>query len=477
MAANTLLIFLLCLLPLALGAMHTWSITLFALSALILFNLTVFSPGFSFKKLFSFPVIIPATIFLIYLFFQLIPLPQPLLKLISPNTYKFYTEYTFSYAQSGNWRPLSIYPWLSISELIKLISYGFIFVTIILRAQGQTISEEDTKKRKMDYLSLGCLTGMLAILIHSCVDFNLHITANAFYFSVLFGLAVAMNSKNGEANREFIFKIINAIIIIGFIIAIFGIVQKLSGSGKIYWLIKKNGDLFGPYVNYDHYAGYMGMCSALAIAFFMAETRFSSFFLIKGIRKKLIWFSSAEASRAIRYLFYAMVMAGSLFYSSSRGGIISFIIAVLIFFFVIIMHTRKSRRGRLVFFFTLLIILSAVISYWIGPDATYTKFRQLNKMIRSIIHEPSVLSEMRPEIWSDSKKIIPDFYITGTGFGTFSSIFPKYRTHEWGGRFLRYAHCDYLQLISETGVIGLLFIIGFLIYFVRLYVFALRKLK
>jgi len=70
-----------------------------------------------------------------------------------------------------------------------------------------------------------------------------------------------------------------------------------------------------------------------------------------------------------------------------------------------------------------------------------------------------------------------DFPVTGTGIGTFSSIFPKYRTYEWKGDFLRYAHCDYLQLISETGIIGALFILGFLIYFVRLYALALRRFK
>ena len=124
-----------------------------------------------------------------------------------------------------------------------------------------------------------------------------------------------------------------------------------------------------------------------------------------------------------------------------------------------------------------MVLLSLTIIFWIGPDPTFEKFSELNSMIRSIIHESSILSEMRPEIWSDSIRIIPDFYIVGTGFGTFSSIFPKYRTHEWNDRFLRYAHCDYLQSIIETGIIGLIFIIGFLIYFARLYTSTLKKLK
>ena len=477
--ADALLILLLIFLPLALGAVHTWSITLFAIIAVSLFNLVIFQPGFSFKKLFSFPIVILSLIFLGYLFFQLIPLPPNILKVISLNTYKLYSDSFLTYPLINNWRPLSIYPWLSISELIKLISYGLIFLVILYRSSWQSKAPEinDDEYTSMTYLQLGCLTGVLVILLHSLVDFNLNITANAFYFTVLLGLAVAISRRQDGLDKKFILKITNTIIFIGFIISIFGIVHKLSGSEKIYWFIEKDGSHFGPYVNYDHYAGFMGMCLSLAIASFMAKVRYSSFFLIEGLKNKLAWFSTKEASYTLRQLFYVIIMVGSLFYSSSRGGILSFIIAILIFYFLVIIKTKSSRRGRLVFFFILMVLLTITIIFWIGPDTTFEKFAEFNSVARSIIHESSVLSEMRPEIWSDSIKIIPDFYVTGTGFGTFSSIFTKYRTHEWGGRFLRYAHCDYLQLVSETGILGLLFILGFLVYFVRLYTLTLRKLK
>ena len=476
---DTLLIFLLSFLPLALGAMHAWSITIFALTSVLIFNLLVFQKNFSFKKFLSQPLVILVLIFLGYTLFQLVPLPPSVLKAISPNTYKLYSDYSLTYPWINNWRPLSIYPWFTIAELIKFISYGLIFLAILYRSTLQSKAQEikDDEYTSITYIQLGCLTGILAILLHSLVDFNLHITANAFYFTVFLGLAVAINRKEEGIDRKFILKITNAIIFIGFIIAIFSIVHKLSGSDKIYWFIEKDGGNFGPYVNYDHYAGFMGMCSSLAIASFMAKVRYSTFFLIKGFKDKLAWLSTKEASYTLRQLFYAIVMTGSLFYSSSRGGILSFIIAILIFYFLVIIRTKKSRRGRLVFFFILMALLSIIIIFWIGPDETFDKFVELNSIVRTVIHEPSILSEMRTEIWSDVVKTIPDFYITGTGFGTFSSIFPKYRTYDWDGRFLRYAHCDYLQLISETGIIGLLLIVGFLIYFVRLYVLTLRKLK
>lgn len=475
---DALLILLLIFLPLALGAVHTWSITIFALLSVALFNLTVFQPKFSFKTILRIPVIMISVFFLVYIIFQLIPLSPSVLKAISPNTHKFYLDYSLTYPWANSLRSISIYPWLTISELIKLFSCGLIFVVIIFRVFFETPKEKinDAQRNTAVYFRLGCLTGMLALLLHSLVDFNLHITANAFYFTILFALAAAMSRKE-NIDIKFIYNIINTIIFIGFIIAIFGIVHKLSGSEKIYWVIEKDGWHFGPYVNYDHYAGFMSMCASLAIASFMSKVRFSTFFLIKGARNKLMWFSSREANVTIRHFFYAVIMAGSIFYSSSRGGILSFIIAILIFYFFIIIKTRKSRRGRLVIFFVLLSLLSGVVIFWIGPDDAFNKFQQLNKVARSIIHEPSVLSEMRPDMWRDTTKIIRDFPTVGTGFGTFSSIFPKYRTHVWKNKFLRYAHCDYLQLITETGIAGVFLIALFMIYFIRLYKLALRQLR
>jgi O-antigen ligase len=475
--SDALFIALLIFLPLALGSVHAWSITLFSLVAVILFNSAVFHPDFSFKKLFSIPVVIMSVVFAGYVIFQLVPLPPAVLKVFSPNTYKFYSDFSLIYPWINSWRSISVYPWLTIWEFIKIIACGLVFLFILFRtSQGNGRKITDLEHNTLVYLKLGCLTGILAILLHSLVDFNLHITANALYFTVLLGLAVAIDREEG-VDFVFIQKVVNAIIYIGFAIALFGIAHKLSGSTKIYWVIEKDGSHFGPYVNYDHYAGFMGMCSSLALASFMAKVRYSSFFRIKGVKDKLMWFSTQEASSALRQFFAVAVMVGSIFYSSSRGGILSFVMAALVFYFLIIIRTRKSRRGRLLFFFVLLMLLSGVFTFWIGPDETFERFHQLNSVARSVIHESSVLSEMRPQMWLDAKNIIRDFPVTGTGFGTFQSIFPKYRTHEWGGRVLLYTHCDYLQLISETGVVGMFFIAAFLVYFARLYASALRKLR
>ena len=47
-------------------------------------------------------------------------------------------------------------------------------------------------------ICLGSLTGIVAIIGHSVVDFNLHVPANAILFTVLAGLLMAVSCGNGE---------------------------------------------------------------------------------------------------------------------------------------------------------------------------------------------------------------------------------------------------------------------------------------
>ena len=46
------------------------------------------------------------------------------------------------------------------------------------------------------FITLGALSGIVSILIHSLADFNLHIPSNALYFTTMIGIIYGINSKN-----------------------------------------------------------------------------------------------------------------------------------------------------------------------------------------------------------------------------------------------------------------------------------------
>ena len=94
--------------------------------------------------------------------------------------------------------------------------------------------------------------------------------------------------------------------IFGFLMSIFGILQHLTFNGKLYWLREMHfgGIPFGPYVNRNHFAGFVELILPLALVP-----------LVLGRVRRERW--------PVVGLF-AVVPIGALFLSVSRGGIVSF---------------------------------------------------------------------------------------------------------------------------------------------------------
>lgn len=77
----------------------------------------------------------------------------------------------------------------------------------------------------------------------------------------------------------------------------------------------------------------------------------------------------------------------------------------------------------------------------------------------------------RVNCWKDSTQMIKDKIWIGWGIGAYKSIFPKiYQKHNMKKETLQ-AHNEYIQLLCETGVIGILsFLIFLFFYFFTFYI-------
>jgi len=83
---------------------------------------------------------------------------------------------------------------------------------------------------------------------------------------------------------------------------------------------------------------------------------------------------------------------------------------------------------------------------WFGWGMIIEKFA-------STFTESGKITSTRLLIWRDSLDIIQDFFLTGTGFGTFFHIYPIYKTI-LTGYYFDHVHNDYLELLTDGGVIG-----------------------
>ncbi|KHE92746.1 MAG: putative membrane protein, partial [Candidatus Scalindua brodae] len=248
-------------------------------------------------------------------------------------------------------------------------------------------------------------------------------------------------------------RIILVIMSVGFLISFLGILQKFTGTSKIYWLIDSpNASLFGSFINRNHFAGYIGM--VIPLSFGLLITRFESMAFHKTMswRSILAKFESRLLGN-ILMVFAIMTMVSALFISLSRGGILSLMVSIIVFV-AFISLSRRARsivgKGRKVTITTLL--LAFVFLMWLGVGSILERLSNLS-------------SPSRHEVTQNTISMAEDFPLFGTGLGTFQYHFPKYKTLE-GQLYWDHAHNDYAELLSDSGLIGFLIVACGIIFFI-----------
>jgi hypothetical protein len=269
---------------------------------------------------------------------------------------------------------------------------------------------------------------------------DVHRTRLGLLFLItLAGLVLATAGVLGRASAR---KAAGGIAIVGTILALFGIAQKAMWNGKIYgfWQPFALADSFGPFVNRNHYAGWMLMAIPLTVGLLLAtiaRTRVRETAMPSRVR----WLTTPEASQAILLGFSLLAMTLAMVQTMSRSGIlvltaVSTIGAVL----VIIRSSTEVARSRVAFALVGVIFLTAIL--WAGVTDISNRFGE----------QTTLTGGSRLEIWATTLTIARDFWLTGTGLNTFGASTLFYPA-PLEGRHLREAHSEYLQLFAEGGLL------------------------
>ena len=230
--------------------------------------------------------------------------------------------------------------------------------------------------------------------------------------------------------RNFIWFLLS----LGFAVSLFAILQHFTFNGKLYWVreLKYGGIPFGPYVNRNHFAGLMELLipPGLAIQILGAEQR----------------------DQLPLVTLFTLLPIGALFLAASRGGIISFVSEVG--FLAILILTRRREKKVLVAG-ALILTLAAILVSWLGIGRALDRFAAYKKLETS--------EGRRVEMVHDSFHIFEDHRVLGTGLGTLQEVFPLYETL-YDGLIVNHSHNDYVEALAETGFIGGLCGLVFLVF-------------
>jgi O-antigen ligase/tetratricopeptide (TPR) repeat protein len=248
------------------------------------------------------------------------------------------------------------------------------------------------------------------------------------------------------------------VVINGVLLSLFALTQFFGAPrNTVYWNYATLGQVFGPFINRNHFPDYVNSCIGLGIGLLISQDwrgRSSASTeqdnsLIQTLHNPLaLWICAALG-----------LMVSAVAFSRSRGGLLALVGAALVC--GVLGRLRLGRSFRLG---SILLVVGVVValSTWFGIGLVKDRLGTLWK---------GEAFENRVPLWLRSLPIAGDFPIWGTGYGTFGYIEPMYRsdapsleTPAW----YDHAHNDYLEILVEGGGVGLGLVVLTLVFVYRL---------
>jgi O-antigen ligase len=255
---------------------------------------------------------------------------------------------------------------------------------------------------------------------------------------------VAFLVGTSAVTTERLFGAVRVLVWVGFALAVFGMVQSLAGAEQIYWLrtapFRSHG-FFGPFVNRNHFAGFVEACLPFAFAPILS--------------------GAVPREQRPFWAFQALVMGAAVMLSQSRAGVVAVGVEMVVMGGLSVMVSRRSqalRRATALASVTALALAIVAAVWWAGAQPLIERFTG------EVDADPQLAQSSRSVMWRDTLAMIGDNPIFGTGVGAYEVAFTAY-TSSSGDTFAYWAHSDVLQLLADGGLvgaaIGVWFVIGF----------------
>ncbi len=211
---------------------------------------------------------------------------------------------------------------------------------------------------------------------------------------------------------------------LGFAVSVFGILQHFTFNGKLYWFreMRYGGIPFGPYVNRNHFAGFVELIIPLGVS--------------------LLLLRAEERDRLPLLGVLTLMPIGALFLSASRGGIAAFFLELGL---LLILAVMRGHAGKQLVAGAVLLLVAGGFVVWLGAGRALDRFESYRKL--------EVTEARRAEMLRDSWRIFLDHPVAGTGLGTLKEVFPQYETL-YDGAIVSHTHNDYVEGLAETGIVG-----------------------
>ena len=249
----------------------------------------------------------------------------------------------------------------------------------------------------------------------------------------------------GGSTRSFC----RALTFIGMLFAVTAVLQKAVSPRSVLFMLEpdaRSASPYGAFVNRNHFAGWLLMVAAPVAGYLVARTK------IHPIRRGR-WRESIGQimSSGVVFTWLAVItIVGILMLTLSRSALTGLGVAALVGWQLGRPRLSTERTSLPA---TLGIIGSILLILVVFVDVD----RWATRITETLGTAPTPLSRLT--IWRESLPIAQDFWLTGTGAGTFSDAMVVYQeSRVWVGSMGRWAHFNsahshYLQVACEGGLL------------------------
>lgn len=305
-------------------------------------------------------------------------------------------------------------------------------------------------------------TVTLSLDPHATRDFLLKSVA----WSTAFALTLLLVDR-----RERLELLLKVLIISGTLQALFASIMLLSGLEYGGFFMKAGGRAgvaTGTFVNRNHLAGYLNLCLAAGIGLMIARLGGEAAYTWRQRLRSLARLLLGEKARLRIYL---VIMVIALVLTRSRMGNTAFFAGTLIVGAIGLLLMRNAPRSTLLFLASLVLLDVIIVGTWFGVDQVAQRIQhtEVTSDVDNIMP-----AESRDEVAKLSLPYIKDYWLTGSGGGTFYVTFPRYYAERLNGVH-DFAHNDFVQIAAETGVIGLLLCGGVVVLAAANALLAMRR--
>jgi O-antigen ligase len=311
---------------------------------------------------------------------------------------------------------------LEIGASILLISWA----VIVYRDKQSTIQWNPLSWPLLGFIAVG----IVQLAFHWTPNpflTRLELLRLAAYFIIFFLTAQVFRER-----ADFV-KLAWFLIVLGFSVALLGIIQHFTSEGTIYWSrqLLQGGDVFGPYVNRNHFAGFIELVVPVGL----------SLLVFRGVRRDLFPMVGL----------LTIIPIGALILAGSRGGIVSFALEVGVL--VVLARARRGLDGPRIIAIGVVALAAVVLVAWLGAGTA------IERLSNTRIGDVTITR--RASMFRGAEHIFRDYPIKGAGLGTMISVYPRYETL-YDGYVVDHVHNDYIEALAETGFLGGLCGVGFL---------------